>query len=176
MRKQILALATLVVLTGCNHNQPQPHYTPIDWNNPADPPPNKQQPVTPAPTPAAPQENSVNQQLLSLHNHERELKGRPGLEIDQKLNQYAQEHANWMAQHNNLQHSDINNIFKLDIPVMTAGENIAWNQQDAAEVVNAWMHSTGHRDNILNRKFTKVGFGVAYNAKGEPYWCTCFGG
>ena len=168
--KKILPLLALVLLTGCTHDSGTPHYTPIDWNNPADPPTPKPQPNQPTNP-----ENSTNQQLLDLHNHERETKGRPGLQPDPILDQYAQEHANWMAQHNNLQHSNINNLFKLE-QLTTAGENIAWNQQSPAEVVNAWMHSTGHRDNILNRKFTKVGFGLAYNDKREPYWCTCFGG
>lgn len=57
----------------------------------------------------------------------------------------------------------------------TAGENIAWNQRTEKEVVRDWMDSSGHRANIMNRNFTKVGFGVARAKNGSLYWCTVFG-
>ena len=41
------------------------------------------------------------------------------------------------------------------------GENVAWNQQTPAAVMNAWMNSSGHRANILNCAFTEIGVGVA---------------
>ncbi len=37
------------------------------------------------------------------------------------------------------------------------GENIASGYYSANDVVNAWMNSSGHRANILNSRFTKVG-------------------
>ena len=43
----------------------------------------------------------------------------------------------------------------------TYGENVAWNQQTPAAVMDAWMNSPGHRANILNCSFTEIGVGVA---------------
>ena len=40
-----------------------------------------------------------------------------------------------------------------------AGENIAWGQRSPEEVMQAWMNSDGHRANILNARFTKIGVG-----------------
>ena len=121
--------------------------------------------------------NNIAQQLLKLHNKEREIKGRPPLSLNHQLNDYAQKHADWMAQHNKLQHSDIKDLQHIpNLQLVTVGENIAWRQQNPLEVTNAWMHSSGHQANILNWFFTQVGFGVAYDHKGEPYWCTVFGG
>jgi uncharacterized protein YkwD len=43
------------------------------------------------------------------------------------------------------------------------GEDIAWGQGDLASpaaIVDAWMHSPGHRAVILDRDFTDVGVGV----------------
>ncbi|MFJ5548112.1 CAP domain-containing protein [Streptomyces sp. NPDC093225] len=54
------------------------------------------------------------------------------------------------------------------------GENIAQGQQDAAAVVDAWMHSPGHRANILNCKFTEIGVGVD-RGTGGPWWTQDFG-
>src|SRR5690606_28313263 len=41
-----------------------------------------------------------------------------------------------------------------------AGENLAKNFSTAGSVVNAWMHSENHRDNVLNAHYRDVGFGV----------------
>ncbi|HET6507771.1 MAG TPA: CAP domain-containing protein [Baekduia sp.] len=47
------------------------------------------------------------------------------------------------------------------------GENIAWGasgQETPARIVKAWMHSAGHRANILNGAFREVGVGIALGA------------
>jgi uncharacterized protein YkwD len=49
----------------------------------------------------------------------------------------------------------------------TAGENIAWGTGDLstpASIVDGWMHSAGHRANILNGAFTQIGIGIAADA------------
>jgi len=56
-----------------------------------------------------------------------------------------------------------------------SGENIAWGQRTATEVVNAWMGSPGHRANILNCASKKIGIGVSFNRSGTPYWVQMFG-
>ncbi len=116
------------------------------------------------------EENSITK-LLKLHNKNRELKGRVGLELHNDLISYAQKHAEWMAKKNNLKHS---NIGVLMGKWHTAGENIAWNQENEEEVTTAWMNSSGHRANILSRNFSKVGFGIAPAKDGNLYWCTVF--
>lgn len=55
-----------------------------------------------------------------------------------------------------------------------AGENIAWGQRSPEEVVNAWMNSEGHRANIMNSNFTKIGVGYYQNANGVKYWSQLF--
>ncbi|MNJ05327.1 Cysteine-rich secretory protein family protein [compost metagenome] len=46
------------------------------------------------------------------------------------------------------------------IQYRTAGENIAKGQRTPEEVMNAWMNSEGHRQNIMNPSYTSIG--VAY--------------
>jgi hypothetical protein len=49
----------------------------------------------------------------------------------------------------------------------SAGENIAWGGGSLgtpAAIVDAWMHSAGHRANILNGTFTQIGLGIAAGA------------
>lgn len=47
------------------------------------------------------------------------------------------------------------------------GENIAWgtgSRATPASIVDAWMHSPGHRANILSRNFKEIGIGIAQGA------------
>jgi uncharacterized protein YkwD len=49
----------------------------------------------------------------------------------------------------------------------SAGENIAWGSGSLAtpaSIVNGWMHSAGHRANILTASFTQIGIGIAAGA------------
>lgn len=55
-----------------------------------------------------------------------------------------------------------------------AGENIAYGQRTPEEVVEGWMNSPGHRANILNKKYTKIGVGHYQNSKGVHYWAQLF--
>lgn len=55
-----------------------------------------------------------------------------------------------------------------------AGENIAWGQSSPEAVMKAWMNSDGHRANILNPNYTKIGVGYYQNAKGTNYWTQLF--
>lgn len=46
------------------------------------------------------------------------------------------------------------------------GENLAWGSGDRStprEIVRSWMHSPGHRRNILTRRFREIGIGVVFN-------------
>ena len=57
------------------------------------------------------------------------------------------------------------------ISYKTAAENIAKGQATPQAVVNAWMNSAGHRANILNSSYTKIGVGYV---KSGNYWTQMF--
>ncbi len=57
----------------------------------------------------------------------------------------------------------------------SAGENIAEGYQDAASVVNAWLQSTGHKQNIENPSYVVTGIGAAKAANGAVFWVQDFG-
>ena len=52
-----------------------------------------------------------------------------------------------------------------------AGENVAGGQETPEEVMDGWLASEGHRANILDPKFTKIGIGRYQN-----YWAQLFVG
>ena len=57
------------------------------------------------------------------------------------------------------------------ISYRSAGENIAKGQATPQAVVNAWMNSSGHRANILNPSYTRIGVGYVANGR---YWTQMF--
>ena len=60
----------------------------------------------------------------------------------------------------------------------TLGENIAAGNPTPEEVVDSWMHSPGHRANILNKDFKELGVGYCYkdNSTYKHYWIQMFRG
>lgn len=98
----------------------------------------------------------------------------PELTLSVQLMLYAQEHADWMAKNQILKHSKMSDIMALRFSPVA--ENIAYGQKTPEAVMKAWMNSRGHRTNILNPSFVKMGWGVAKTKAGENYWCVVFGG
>lgn len=62
---------------------------------------------------------------------------------------------------------------EFNINYNAAGENIAYGQRSPEEVVKGWMNSPGHRANIMNGNFGKVGIGC-YVSNGTIYWTQLF--
>ncbi len=57
------------------------------------------------------------------------------------------------------------------ISYRAAGENIAQGQRTPQQVVQAWMDSPGHRQNIMNASYTHIGVGFVQNGY---YWTQQF--
>ncbi len=57
----------------------------------------------------------------------------------------------------------------------TSGENIAYGYDSPESVMNGWMNSQGHRENILNSNFEYIGVGVVEYG-GLLYWTQTFTG
>jgi uncharacterized protein YkwD len=60
------------------------------------------------------------------------------------------------------------------VKYILAGENIAFGQHTPQIVVDAWMNSPGHKANIMNPDFGRLGVGVAIDDKGALYWAQSF--
>ena len=125
--------------------------------------------VTPQPTPEAPEENSeftqVQLDVLNIVNEERAKQGLKASELDAEVSVVATEKARDMAVNNYFSHTSPTygspfDMLKLyGVAFSYAGENIAYGQTSAEQVMNDWMNSTGHRANILSGNFTKIGIG-----------------
>ncbi|AYG81887.1 ECF RNA polymerase sigma-E factor [Streptomyces hundungensis] len=120
------------------------------------------------------------QQVLDLVNSERAKAGCSALTTNSKLYEAALKHSENMAAQNFFDHTDPSGagpgerITAAGYRWSTYGENIARGQADAAAVMDSWMHSSGHRANILNCAFKEIGIGV-HHGSGGPWWTQDFG-
>jgi uncharacterized protein YkwD len=100
--------------------------------------------------------------VLCLVNQQRAARGLPGLHASPLLNRSAQGWSDSMVRGDFFSHGS-NFAARIDAVGFrwsSAGENIATGFRTPRRVVNAWMHSTGHCQNILNPTFRDVGTGV----------------
>lgn len=128
------------------------------------------------------QENNENssfaKQVVKLVNEERVKAGLHELTIDTQIEAAALIRAKEMKQsfsHTRPDGSSFSTALKEQgVSYKGAGENIAWGQKTPEEVMKGWMNSEGHRANILNPKFTKIGVGFYQDANGRNYWTQLF--
>ncbi|MCL6458891.1 MAG: LysM peptidoglycan-binding domain-containing protein [Gorillibacterium sp.] len=123
-------------------------------------------PTQPTVAPTGVNVSAYAQQVADLVNKERVAAGLSPLKLDQALSDMALVKAKDMYSNNYFDHtsptygSPFDMMTRYGIPHSYAGENIAKGQRDPQEVHTAWMNSAGHRANIMNVHYTKIG--VAY--------------
>lgn len=121
--------------------------------------------------------------VVALVNEARADAGCEPLTVDVTLAAVAHAHSKDMATSDYFDHNGQDGTTPFErftsagYDYSTAGENIAAGQQTAAEVVEAWMNSENHRENILNCSFTEIGVGryVDANSTYGVYWTQDFG-
>lgn len=120
---------------------------------------------------------AYEQEVVRLVNVERSKQGLKSLESDWQLSRVARYKSQDMKDKGYFSHtsptygSPFDMMKNFGISYRIAGENIAKGQKTPSEVVNAWMNSSGHRANILNKSFAKIGVGYVSNGH---YWTQMF--
>jgi uncharacterized protein YkwD len=117
---------------------------------------------------------------LCLLNQERSSRGLSKLRANSRLRDAAQSYSRNMVANNFFDHvspggSTLVSRVKATKYLVGAngwslGENIAWGGSTRAtprQTVDAWMHSAGHKRNILTGSFDEIGVGVAIGAPAE---------
>lgn len=136
-------------------------------------------PAPPA-RPALVSEAGFAVQVLALCNEARAGEGLAPLEADPGLDRVAQARSDDMASRGYFDHVDPDGhdpFWHLDqagLAYMAAGENIAMGQETPREVVDGWLRSPGHRANILNPQFRRLGVGRAPARSNGYLWTQVF--
>lgn len=109
----------------------------------------------------------VNNTLISLTNDNREANNEPALKENPLLSRAAQLKAEDMAKNGYFSHVSPSGLTpwvwlkNVGYEYSYAGENLAMNFSDSADVVSAWMKSPTHKRNIINGNYKEIGIGVA---------------
>jgi uncharacterized protein YkwD len=129
---------------------------------------------------------AVRSATLCLINKERTSRGLVALRADGQLRKVAQRYSGQMVTHSFFAHVgydgstlrsriDTHTSYLSRAAKWSLGENLYWGSGELAtpqESVQGWMHSPGHRRNMLNAKFRDIGIGIAIGApqdvSGEP--------
>lgn len=121
--------------------------------------------------------NGFESRVVSLVNQVRTSYGLNELTADLSLSQIARMKAQDMHDNGYFDHisptygSAFDMMDAYGISYTYAGENIAAGYRSPEAVVNGWMNSKAHRDNILNSKYTKIGMGYVDSGY---YWAQMF--
>ena len=116
------------------------------------------------------------QEVLALVNKERAAAGLSAYTLDDTLCQAANIRAQEIVSEFSHTRPDGTSCFSVlqqfNYQHMKAGENIAAGQSTPEQVVDSWMHSEGHRANILSTDYTKMGVGYWESSTGYTYYWT----
>jgi uncharacterized protein YkwD len=111
--------------------------------------------------------------ILCLINAERVRQGAPPLTENPQLQSAAEAQSLDMATRKFFEHKNPDGvepaarILRAGYPPILVGENLAWAEEwrsTPAEIMEGWMGSRGHRDNLLESRYREIGIGLAYAA------------
>lgn len=125
---------------------------------------------------------SMEQEVVQLVNLERSKHGLAPLELDEKVTSIARKKSADMRDRGYFNHqsptygSPFDMLTQFGVTYRTAAENIAAGYSSPEAVVKGWMNSEGHRKNILNPSFTKIGIGHVKGGLYGNYWTQLFVG
>ncbi|MGW0394516.1 CAP domain-containing protein [Streptomyces sp. NPDC003042] len=158
---------------------PPPQQRPQPQAQPTKPPAVTKKPQAPEPPKtSAPPASDAAAAVLSLVNQERAAAGCSALTLNARLTKAAQDHSEDMADHGNMSHTGSDGsdpglrITRAGYTWSTYGENVAYGYSSPEKVMEGWMNSPGHRQNILNCSFKEIGIGLA---QPNHYWTQAFG-
>ena len=119
-------------------------------------------------------------EVLFLTNLERANAGLPSLVWNAELARLAEAHCADMAERGFFAHITPEGVTPLDrarsagIEFTGIAENIAAGQPDPAAVVESWMNSPMHRENIMDPHLTELGIAYVRGGRYGIYWAQEF--
>ena len=119
--------------------------------------------------------------VLAMINAERVQHGCKPLRVEARLSEAAERQSRGMAERHYFSHNapdgstpgrrvkDTGYVYQM------VGENIEINSDDPEAVVDTWMNSPGHRQNILMCAFRETGIAMVWpEGEGGAYWTQVF--
>jgi len=119
---------------------------------------------------------AIEIQILELINNHRLSLGLNPLGSMNIIKGQAYSHTEYMVVENAVSHDNFysrSNYLKANAGAITVSENVAYGYTQAASVVNAWLNSDAHRENIEG-DFTNFDVSAEQNSEGDWYYTNIF--
>ena len=115
--------------------------------------------------------NDYANRLVTQVNKRRANHGLPALRLATCIDDFSATWATWLDTNNAFQHADMGKLMNR-CNLVYASENLAgWSgSYSPSGIVTLWMHSDGHRQNILSRKARRVGVTVFYDKSRNQFF------
>ena len=121
---------------------------------------------------------------LRIINRYRKNKGLRPLHAYYEMDKIAKGHSYYMAKHRSINHNGFDSramAVRTKTHSSNVGENCiqypakTYNNKVAEKLVETWMKSPGHRKNLMNPLFSKIGIGIVVK-RGQVYGVQIFAG
>ena len=129
--------------------------------------------LAPAPVQASPATDYANAAFRAT-NERRVAHDLVRLTRGDCLQRYARQQAIRMANQRRMFHQDLGPILR-NCHMSMVGENVAYGYPTGRAVVRAWMNSPGHRANILEPRYRRMGLAARKGSDGRWYVSQVFG-
>ncbi|HOV13771.1 MAG TPA: CAP domain-containing protein [Spirochaetota bacterium] len=123
----------------------------------------------------------IEKEIFRIVNLERSAVQLDPLRYDEKLADMARMHSDNMVKLNFFSHTGKDGTSPQQRKLIYykellggIGENIAYNfgnteEEAAQKLMTAWMNSSGHKANILSKKYSHIGVGISLSSDGKIY-------
>ena len=125
--------------------------------------------------------SAEEKKIFESTNQERKKKDLPPLTLNPALSKIARAHSENMARQGKMEHtldekSPFDRMRDAGFKFSAAAENIAMGDKGIplGTIMQAWMDSKGHAENILNTDYTDIGVGIARDKMGALYFTQVF--
>ncbi|SDS28700.1 Cysteine-rich secretory protein family protein [Formosa sp. Hel1_31_208] len=126
--------------------------------------------------PSAPSAKAIEIEILELINAHRITEGLTPLNNHDVIKSVAFTHTDYMVEVDNVSHDNFfqrKNSLIENTSAINVSENVAYAFSSAESVVNAWLNSDGHRENIEG-DYTDFDVSAEQNAEGKWYFTNIF--
>ena len=126
------------------------------------------------------EDHAFEQRVLVLVNAQRAANGLGALTYDSRLDLASERHnlvqaATGSMAHQGIGDGDPGSRIRATGFTGSWGENVATGQLTPEQVVAEWMASPGHRRNILDPTYHRLGVSYTQGGNGRTYWAQSFG-
>lgn len=123
-----------------------------------------------------PQAKTIEIEILELINNHRLSIGLNPLQNMDAIKSQAYNHTDYMVDNNEVSHANFyarKNYLINNVSAKSVSENVAYGFTSAQSVVNAWLNSEGHKNNIEGN-FTDFDISAEKNDEGKWYYTNIF--